>query len=149
MDKKDTRLLQQRPGSETLNQNWNIVEIASRQKIQHSVNQFIYYAHISTAHRQDLERDLFHLIDTYGRRVLTYLVRSLLHHDTDERETIVYLLTLLNDPETIPMLEAVANNEHYRRSIRLSASLALAGMGATRETQSQETIRTVRQYAIS
>ena len=46
----------------------------------------------------------------------------------------MWLLTLLDDKETIPLLERMSQNERLSRAIRLSASLALAGMGATAES---------------
>ncbi|MBV9616436.1 MAG: hypothetical protein JO031_13355, partial [Ktedonobacteraceae bacterium] len=63
------------------------------------------------------------------------LIRALLHSEQDERDAIVWLLTRFNDRETIAPLQQIIQNERLSRSVRLSASLALAGMGATEEMQ--------------
>ena len=46
----------------------------------------------------------------------------------------MWLLTLLDDKETIPLLQRMSQNERLCRAVRLSASLALAGMAATAES---------------
>jgi hypothetical protein len=69
----------------------------------------------------------------FGKRFARQLVRSLQRDDFHERQSIVWLLTLLNEQETIPLLQHMSTNERLPRSVRLSASLGLAGMGATKE----------------
>ena len=83
----------------------------------------------------------------FGKLFATQLVRSLQRDDQQERQAIVWLLTLLNEQETIAPLQQMSRNERLPRSIRLSASLALAGMGATKEMTDNS--RRVRLYAIS
>ncbi|HYK84712.1 MAG TPA: HEAT repeat domain-containing protein, partial [Ktedonobacteraceae bacterium] len=86
-------------------------------------------------------------VATYGQPFATQLVRSLQSDDTQKRQNVVWLLTLLDDPETIPLLQQMSHNERLSRKIRLSASLALAGMGVTAEVLDQH--KRVRLYAIS
>jgi hypothetical protein len=70
---------------------------------------------------------------TFGSRFSLHLARSLQEprNNQADRQAIVWLLTLLNDKATIPLLQQIANQQRLTRAIRLSASLALAGMGAT------------------
>ena len=83
----------------------------------------------------------------YGTPFTAQLARSVRREDKQERQAVVWLLTLLNDQNAIAPLQLIAYNKRLPRSIRLSASLALAGMGATKEVV--EDHRRVRMYAIS
>ncbi len=69
----------------------------------------------------------------FGEQFAMQLVRSLHRDDQHERQSIVWLLTLLDNQTTIPLLEQMSRDVRQSRSIRLSAALALAGMGATAE----------------
>ena len=86
-------------------------------------------------------------VSRFGAQLAGQLVRSLHRDDPQERQSIVWLLTLLNAKETITPLRHMSHDKHIPRSIRLSATLALAGMGVTAETIDSH-CRT-RLYAIS
>jgi HEAT repeat protein len=92
-------------------------------------------------------RQLLHLnSSSFGSRFATQLVRALQREDEDEREAVVWLLTVLDDPQAIPQLQYLSLNQNLTRATRLAASLALAGMGATREMTA--TPRHMRLYAV-
>ncbi len=118
MEKRGARLFQQGDGSgET---NWNIVELDSRRQLRQKVN--------------ELRQQLLQSVAMFGNQLATRLVRSLQSDDQLKRQHIVWLLTLLDDKETFPLLQRMSQNERLSRPVRLSASLALAGMGATAES---------------
>jgi hypothetical protein len=86
-------------------------------------------------------------VTKFGPQLAMQLVRSLYRDDPLERQSVVWLLTLLNDTETITPLRHISDNKRLPRLIRLSASLALAGMGITAEKIDDH--RRARLYAIS
>jgi hypothetical protein len=148
MEKKDARLFQ--PGSGTSKQGWNIVErevLESRRQLRQRVNELIEFCNAPTLTTSEMRQHLLLGVATYGQPFATQLVRSLQSDDTQKRQNVIWLLTLLNDPETIPLLQQMSHNERLPRKIRLSASLALAGMGVTTEVLDQH--KRVRLYAIS
>ena len=148
MEKKDARLFQSRVGIN--NQGWNIVEhevLESRRQLRQRVRELIEFCNASTLTTSEMREHLLLGVATYGQPFATQLVRSLHSDDTQKRQNVVWLLTLLNDSETIPLLQQMSHNERLSRRIRLSASLALAGMGVTAEVIEQS--RKVRLYAIS
>ncbi len=144
MERRDARLFQQ---DATIHEGWNIVELESHRQFRQTVNELVQKTQSEEITRSDLRQQLEHYRTTYGTRFCTQLVRALYREDEQERQAVVLLLTILNDPITIPQLQQLSQNKRYSRSIQLSASLALAGMGATRETA--EDFRRVRLYAIS
>ena len=144
MERRDARPFQQ---DATLHEGWNIVELESHRQFRQTVNELIQNTNITGITTSDLRQQLQEYRTQYGSRFTTQLVRALHRENAQERQAVVSLLTLLNDPITIPQLQHIAHSKQYSRSIRLSASLALAGMGATRETT--EDFRRVRLYAIS
>ena len=144
MERRDARLFQQ---DATIHEGWNIVELESHRQFRQTVNELIQKAQIEEITRSDLHQQLENHKTTYGTPFCTHLVRALQKEDEQERQAVVTLLTILNDPMTIPQLRHLSQNKRYSRAIRLSASFALAGMGATRETT--EDFRRVRLYAIS
>ena len=137
MEKRDARLFQQ--ATDTNEQSWNIVELEvleSRRKLRQKVNELIRLANGSSITTSEMRQQLLLGVAMFGNRFATQLVRSLERDDHDQqgRQPIVWLLTLLNDKETIPLLQHISLNKRLSRSVRLSAALALAGMGATAET---------------
>ena len=127
--------------------NWNIVELESRRHLRSKINELIHLTVDSTLTTTDLQHQLSLNQRMFGSRFALHLVRALQHEDQAEREAVVWLLTLLNAQETIIPLQQMAHNERIPRLTRLSASLALAGMGATPEMGEQYQPR--RLYAIS
>jgi hypothetical protein len=143
MEKKDARLFQ----SATHEQSWNIVELESRRQLRHRIHELIQLSHSSSITTSQMREHLLLGVAQFGKLFAAQLVRSLHRDDQQERQAVVWLLTLLNEQETIPPLQQMSRNEQLPRSIRLSASLALAGMGATKEMTDNS--RRIRLYAIS
>ncbi|MDQ2906474.1 MAG: hypothetical protein ABI456_04545 [Ktedonobacteraceae bacterium] len=144
MEKRDARLFQQ--PADIVDQSWNIVELESRRQLRRTVSELIALATSSTITTSEMQQYLLRGVATHGNTFATQLVRSLQRDNQEERQSIVWLLTLLNDEETLTPLQQMALNKRLSRSIRLSASLVLAALGATRETQ-EDYCRT-RLYAI-
>ena len=143
MGKKGTRLFQRDHGR-------NIVELEvleSRRHLRLNVNELIRLANNSTITTGEMQQQLFLAVSRSGAQLAGQLVRSLQRDDPQERQSIVWLLTLLNAKETITPLRHMSDDKRIPRSIRLSASLALAGMGVTAETI--DSSRCDRLYAIS
>jgi hypothetical protein len=144
MEKRGARLFQQEVGtSET---DWNIVELEARRQLRQKVNELIRLCNGSTLTTSEMRHHLLLSVAEFGNQLAAQLVRSLQSGDLQRRQNVVWLLTLLNDAETIPLLQRMSRNERLSRSVRLYASLALAGMGATAE--SAGTSPCTRLYAI-
>ena len=144
MGKRGARLSQQEVGtSETC---WNIVELESRRQLRQKVNELIRLSNISTFTTSEMRQQLLLGVAMFGSRLAAQLVRLLQSDDQQKRQHIVWLLTLLDDKDIIPLLQRMSRNELLARSVRLSASLALAGMGAT--VESTEHYQRKRSYAI-
>ncbi len=144
MERRDARPFQQ---DATIQEGWNILELESHRQFRQTVNELIQHTNVISISTSELRQRLEHCTSLYGTRFTTQLVRALHRENAQERQSVVFLLTLLSDPSTIPQLQHLSRNERYPRSIRLSASLALAGMGATSEVT--ENSRRMRLYAIS
>lgn len=128
----------------------NIVELEvleSRRHLRQKVSELIRLANNPTVTTGEMQQHLLPGIAKFGPQLAAQLVRSLHRDDPQERQSIVWLLTLLNDEETISPLRHITHDKRIPRLIRLSASLALAGMGATAETIDNQ--RRTRLYAIS
>ena len=148
MEKKSARLFQR----ETIPLEFygNIVELEvleSRRHLRQKVHELIRLTTHSSASTEEIQRQLSLSITGFGTQLSSQLLRSLNHNDLQERQSIVWLLILLNDAKTIAPLRHISLDKRIPRSIRLSASLALAGMGATVETN--ENYRRNRLHAIS
>ena len=131
MEKRDNRHFLQEA---TPQGSWTIVELESRRQLRYAVNELIQLALSSSLTRYDLQQQLDRDLLRFGVSYALQLVRSLRHDDHNTRQTVVWLLTLLNNPATIPQLQHMAIDTRISRSVRLSASLALAGMDAGSET---------------
>jgi hypothetical protein len=120
--------------------------LESRRYLRQTVNELIRFATNTCASTEEIQRYLSLKLKEFGTQLSSQLVRSLNRTDPQERQSIVWLLILLNDAQTIAPLRHISLATCIPRSIRLSASLALAGMSATAETN--ENCRRTIQYAI-
>ena len=118
-----------------------------RRQLRQKVNELIRLANNSTIPTDEMQRKLTLGVARFGTQLSSQLLRSLHREDPQERQSIVWLLILLNDKVTVAPLQNISQDKRIPRSIRLSASLALAGLGATLETI--EYHRRTRLYAIS
>ncbi len=116
---------------------WNIVELESHRAIHRKINDLIQLCNSNTVTTSELLQQLHAHSVSFGISFSLHLASSLQRDNHLDRQAIVWLLTLLNDKETIPILQRLSHQQHLPRAIRLSASLALAGMGATLETAGQ------------
>jgi hypothetical protein len=142
MEKKGARLFQQGgafPG--------NIVELDSRRQLRLKVNELIRQVNNPTLTTSEIQKHLFHAAATYGNLFAAQLVRSLFRDDPLERQSVVWLLTMLNNAACIPLLRRLSQNRQLSRPVRLSAALALAGMGAS-ASLIESSSRQPRLYAI-
>jgi HEAT repeat protein len=139
MGKRDARQFQH--AVDTNKQGWNAVELESRRQLRRKVNEMIELVDDPTITTSDMREQLLLGAATFGDQFAIQLVRSLHRDDQHERQSIVWLLTLLDDQTTIPLLEQMSRDERHSRPIRLSAALALAGMGATAEMIDDDTWR--------
>ncbi|HEX6109285.1 MAG TPA: hypothetical protein VFZ02_07690 [Ktedonobacteraceae bacterium] len=120
--------------------------LESRRQLRQKVNELIRLANNSTIPTDEIQRNLTLGVTRFGTQLSSQLLRSLHREDPQERQSIVWLLILLNDKVTIAPLQHISQDKRIPRPIRLSASLALAGIGATLE--SIENHRRSRLYAI-
>ena len=148
MKKKSARLFQKEANSHEFFGNIVGLEVLeSRRHLRQKVSELIRLVTNTGASTEEIQGHLSFSLTEFGAQLSSQLLRSLNRDDPQERQSIVWLLTLLNDPQTIEPLRHISQDEHIPRSIRLSASLALAGMGATTETT--ENYRHTNLYAIS
>jgi hypothetical protein len=148
MEKKGARLFQKE--TKSLEFCRNIVELEvleNRRHLRQNLNELIRLTTNSSASTEEIQRQLSLELTRFGAQLSSQLLRSLNRDDPLERHSIVWLLIILNDAQTIAPLRHISLDKRIPRSIRLSASLALAGMGATAETN--ENCRRTRLYAIS
>lgn len=136
------------PFSSTIDR--NIVELESRRQLRYNVHEVIDLTLNSDLTTDELRHILQHGITTFGKTFLSQLVRSLQCDDAQQREAVVFLLTVLNDATTHTPLQKMAQNESLSRAIRLSAALALCGMGVQRGSSSndRQRVRPPRLYAV-
>ena len=144
MEERSARLFQQEFG--TVENDWNIVELESRRHLRQRVHELIQQANYSSLTTSEMQQQLRFDVATFGNKLATQLARSLNRDNLQERQSIVWLLTLLNDKEMIPLLQRMTHDTRLSRVVRLSASLTLAGMGAT--TEVQEHYQRRRLYAL-
>ena len=148
MEKWDARLFLSENGIDTHTEDKrNIVELESQRQLRQKINELIRLSSCSTVTTSEILQHLHFNAALFGEQFSAQLVRSLQHDDPSKRHAIVWLLTLLNDRTTISQLQQISLNPHISRSVRLSASLALAGMNATREVT--DNYRRIHLYAIS
>ena len=146
MEKGSARLFQQAT-SDAFEQSWNVVELETRKQVRQRVHALLRLANDVTITTSEMRQQLLQGVAAFGNVFATQLVRSLHRDDSAERQSVVWLLTVLNEKETIPPLLHMSGNPHLPRAVRLSAALALAGMGVTAEMIEKN--RRVRLYAIS
>jgi hypothetical protein len=147
MEKGGTRLFRFESTVNTLDTHWNIVELESHRLLREKINELISLSDNATITTSEMTRYVRDAAARFGPRFTIHLIRSLQHEDPAQRESITWLLILLDDREAIPHLQSMARNEQFTRSLRLSAALTLAGMGATEEVVRSR--QKERYYAIS
>jgi hypothetical protein len=131
MEKWDARPLQPEDPAEEYG--WNVLKLESRKNLHSKIHEFIDLTTQSTLSTRDIQQRLQLCQRHYGKTFAALLVHFLKQTDAVEREAIIWLLTQLQDQNTIPLLQQLAQNKQQPHSVRLSASLALAGMGQTPE----------------
>jgi hypothetical protein len=144
MGEKSARMFRQERTNDPYS--WNIVELESFRQLRQKVNELIELCNDPTCTTNEMRHLLRLNMATFGHPFGAQLVRALRCDDSERRQDIVWLLTLLDQHATIPLLQKMSANERLSRPIRLSAALALAGMGATAEVT--EPRRRERLYAI-
>jgi hypothetical protein len=112
---------------------WNIVELETCKQVRQNIHDLLRLASDTTVPTSQVRQRLLQSLATFGPLFTTQLVRSLHRDDYAERQAVVWLLTVLNQQETVPLLQRMASDSRLSRTLRLSASLALAGMGVTAE----------------
>jgi len=135
MGKDSAKLFPQK--AHTLENRRNIVELEifeSRRHLRQKVHELIQLATTTITSTEEIKRNLALIRKEFDEQLSLQLLRTLIRADSQERHTIVLLLILLNDPQTITALRHISLDEGFSRSIRLSAALVLAGMGETEET---------------
>lgn len=123
--------------TDSLELNRNIVELEvleSRRLLRQKVIELIQLAMNFSLSTDEIQQQLHLNLSEFGMQFTSQLLRSLNRDDPLVRQSIVRLLTMLNDTQTIESLQHMSLDKRLSRSIRLSASLALAGMEATEET---------------
>ncbi len=133
MEKRDARLL--RPVS-SVEQNGNIVELEFHQRMRRKIHWLIQATQKAQFSRSETLHLLQQGVTTFGKRFSTQLVRSLDREDPEERQALIWLLTVLNDKETIPHLQQIKHQSQVSRQVRLAAALTLAGLGVIQEQRS-------------
>lgn len=124
-----------------------VVELEAYRQLRRKVNRLLYLALTNSVTTSEMHQQLRLGVAEFGTHLARQLVHSLQRENQEERQALVWLLTLLNEPESIPLLQQMSLNHQLPSTVRLSASFALAGMGATREVY--EPSRGRRLYAIS
>ncbi|HTK10253.1 MAG TPA: hypothetical protein VL485_23995 [Ktedonobacteraceae bacterium] len=147
MEKRDTRLFQLETAIRGRDTSWNIVELESHRDLRQKIDDILHLTLYNAMSSSELQQALSLLREQYGSRCITLLVRCLYTKNAEKRQAVVQLLTLFHAPEAIPQLQRIVHDEQSSRSVRLAASLALAGMSATPETRPKQ--KHIRSYAIS
>jgi hypothetical protein len=147
MEKGGTRLFRRVSTVITIDTRRNIVELESHRLLREKINELIDLSDNVATTTSEMTRYVHDAAARFGPRFTIHLIRSLQHEDPARRESVTWLLILLDDREAIPHLQSMARNEQCTRSLRLSAALTLAGMGATEEITKSR--RKERHYAIS
>jgi HEAT repeat protein len=131
MEKWDARPLQSEYPTEE--DGWNVFKLESRKNLHSKIHEFIDLTTNSNLSTSEIQQRLQLCRQQYGKPFAILLVHYLKRTDVAEREAIVWLLTQLQDQDTIPLLQRLSQHKQQPRSVRLSAALALAGMGQTPE----------------
>ena len=114
--------------------NRNIAELGvleSRRILRQKVIELIQLAMNFSISTDEIQQQLHLDLAEFGLQFTSQLLRSLNRDDPLVRQSIIRLLTLLNDTQTIESLQHMSLDKRLSRPVRLSVSLALAGMGAT------------------
>src|SRR5579862_9043286 len=90
-------------------QDWNIVELESHKQLHCYIHELIQLCTYTTATSDELQQRLRYGRSHFGSRFIQRLVSALQRKDHDERQSVVWLLTLLNDAEALPLLHALSH----------------------------------------
>src|SRR5437762_11669342 len=102
MEKKGARLFQKETNSLEFSRNSVELEVLeSRRHLRKKVNELIRLATNSSASTEEIQQHLSLTQKEFGTQLSSQLLRSLHLEDTQERQTIVWLIILLNDSQTI------------------------------------------------
>lgn len=115
---------------------WNIVELESRRQLRRAVQMLIDLTNSHLVTTSEIQHYLSEQVAVYGALLGRQLARALRSDDEQKRQSAVWLLTLLNEVSTIPLLQQMSQDRKLARLTRLAAALALAGMCATDEVTS-------------
>src|ERR1700724_3142283 len=99
MEKKGARLFQ--ADEETFDYGWNIVELETRRQLRLKVNELLRLVNDPTLTTSEMQQNLLYNKAIFGKQLATQLVHSLYRSDRNERQSIVWLLTLLNEAASI------------------------------------------------
>src|ERR1700730_4624863 len=102
MEKKGARLFQ--ADEETFDYGWNIVELETRRQLRLKVNELLRLVNDPTLTTSEVQQYLLRDKARFGKQLAAQLVRSLHRNDHQERQSIVWLLTLLNETAAIQPL---------------------------------------------
>src|SRR5581483_8391391 len=102
MEKKGTRLFQ--ANEETFDYGRNIVELETRRQLRLKVNELLRLVNDPTVTTSEMRQHLLYNKERFGKQLASQLVRSLHRGDQRERQSIVWLLTLLNEADAITPL---------------------------------------------
>jgi HEAT repeat protein len=125
---------------------WNIVELESRRQLRRAVHTLIELSNSPLVTTSEIRAQLDRYTETFGSLVARQLIRLLHSDDEQTRQSVVWLLTLVEDEAAIALLWQMSQDRRLTRGVRLSAALALAGKGATLETTPEP--RRKRLYAV-
>ncbi len=137
MGKGSARLFRQ-TAPDALEQSWNVVELETRKQVRQRINTLLRLSDDMLVPTSEVRQQLLQCVATFGSLFTTQLVHALHCNEHTERQSVIWLLTVLNDKETIPPLRRMSANARLPRAIRLAAALALAGMGVTAEDFKQQ-----------
>ncbi len=148
MGEKGTRLFPKEIHTRKLNR--NIVELEvleSRRLLRQKIFELTQLATNFSISTDEIQQQLNLDLSEFGSQLTSQLLRALSRDDPIVRQSIVRLLILLNDVNIIEPLRNMSLDKRLSRPVRLSATLALAGMEATEETHDID--QRTRLYAIS
>ena len=148
MGEKGTRLFPKEVQTRKLNR--NIVELEvleSRRLLRQKIFELTQMATNFSISTDEIQRQLYLDLSEFGSQLTSQLLRSLNRDEPMVRQSIIRLLILLNDTQIIEPLRHMSLDKRLSRPVRLSASLALAGLEGTEKTHDIE--RRTRLYAIS
>ena len=144
MGKKGAVLFQPVVDGNANTDNWNIVELEARRQLRRAVHTLIELSNRPLVTTSEIQAQLDQYTAIFGSLVARQLIRLLRNDDEQTRQSVVWLLTLVDDEAAITLLRQMSQDRQLTRGVRLLAALALAGKGATIEAKP----RRERLYAV-